>query len=65
VVTLIEEPIEAGMMAMASVVEAIGFKMIGHPEVAAFMMIEETTMVEGSMVEEEAAGKYSLNLLIL
>lgn len=53
------------MMAMASVVEAIGFKMIGHPEVAAFMMIEETTMVEGSMVEEEAAGKYSLNLLIL
>lgn len=54
VVTLIEEPIEAGMMAMASMVEAIGFKMIGATEVAAIMMIEEMMMAEGSIGEAEA-----------
>jgi len=54
VVTLKEEPIEAGMMAMASMVEAIGFKMIGATEVVAIMMIEEMMTAEGSIVEEEA-----------
>ena len=64
VVTLIEEPIEAGMMAMASMVEAIGFKMIGATEVAAIMMIEEMMMAEGSIGEAEAEGKHLFNLLI-
>ena len=62
VVTLIEEVIEAGMMVMASMVEAIGFKMIEVIEVVAIMMIEETKMAEGSIAAEEAEDSTDLDL---
>lgn len=61
VVTSIEELIEADMM-VASMIEAIGFKMIEAIEVAAIMMIEETMTAEGSIAEEEEEGSIDRDL---